>query len=149
VTFRLRHLDGRFPNWRAVLPCSFESTWKVRVDALAATVDRAARLASRENRSVDLAVADAKLLLEVGRVSRRNAFAYRGEVPVDGALPGESPGVSLDVTYLQDGLKAFEKAGIAEAHCRYIDPKSPFRLDTYRGETPGPSYILMPLNRDR
>lgn len=150
VVFRARHVEGRFPNWRAVRPSGWNGEFRVDLKATEAVVARAAKLVTRENRGVHLLTAEASMMLAVGSETKKGAFRYRGHVPAlaSASTPAD---LFLDANYLLDAFKATRSPETHMVTCRYIDHKSAFVIESRPDDAKHrkTTSIVMPLNRDR
>lgn len=134
-----RLVEGRYPNWRQVLPSREEAVQlDITVGPLFAALRQAAIVTDIDSRGVDFTFADGTLKLEA-------ATADLGESQIE--LPisydGESITLTMDHRYLAD-------------FCKVMDSESTFVMEIESGKSPallstddGYAYVIMPMARDR
>jgi DNA polymerase-3 subunit beta len=133
-----RLVEGRFPNWRGVLPdTSRAQSIQLVAGPTHSAVRQAAITASEDSRGVDFTFGDGRLVL-TGRSADRGQSRVELPVPYDG-----SPiSIMLDPRFFADFLKVLE-------------PEKTFTLQLIDSENPavcttddGYMYVIMPLARD-
>ena len=134
-----RSLDGTYPNYRQLIPDSFNRTIQVDRRSLIAALERVAVLADQHNNVVKLATeagtgqlviqADAQ---DVGSGSEALAAAINGE-PIQ---------IAFNVRYLLDGLKAMAVDQVV-LHCNA--PTTPAVLRAAEAEDAAFTYLVMPV----
>ena len=136
--FYSRLVEGRYPNWRQVIP-EGDDGGSVRVSAgsLARLIRQAAITTDRESRGIDFIFSDGELRLE-----SRTADIGESKVSMPASLEGDAQTSTLDNAYVAD-------------FCKVIDGEE----DVYFGlNNNGPAkliteddfiYIVMPMARDK
>ena len=137
-TIYSRLVEGRFPQWREVIPERSESIRiEISVGPFYAALRQAAIVTSEESRGVDFVFADGSLVLsgstsEVGK--------SRVEMPI--AYTGSPVKLTMDHRFVADFLKV-------------LDTEKTLTLDIENGESAalfttddGYSYVVMPLARE-
>lgn len=135
-----RAMDGRFPNYRAVLPNSYETRYVVDHAAFRAIAEAAKKASDDENREVDLTFQHGQLIAE--------ATGYSGQsAEITGHCDPTT--VALDSAYLVDMLRSIgaAKRSAGEIAVELIDHKS-VTIWRYAGPLLDLTYAIMPLNRD-
>ena len=133
-----RLVEGRFPQWREVLPDRSDSVKiEIAVGPLYAALRQAAIVTSEESRGVDFAFADGSLVLSG---STSEVGQSRVELPI--SYTGSPIKLTMDHRYVADFLKV-------------LDPEKTVTLDIENGESAalfttddGYGYVVMPLARD-
>lgn len=129
-----RLVDGRYPDYRKVIPERHLSKALVRREDLEGAV-RVAALFSSSISDVKL-VCDEKSLT----ISAKNASKGEGEATIEANLKGEPFEISLNYHYLLDGMKAVPEEKII---LQFTGKGSPFAI---RPSSEDPTvYIIMPL----
>ena len=129
-----RLVDGRYPDYRKVVPERFLSKALVRRDQLENAIKVAALFSS--------SISDVKLQCQekTFSVSAKNASKGEGEATIEAALKGEPFDISLNYHYLLDGLKAIQDEKVV---MQFTGKGSPFVM---RPASEDPTvYIIMPL----
>jgi len=134
-----RLVEGRYPNWRQVLPQRDQSVKiDITVGPLFAALRQAAIVTDIDSRGVDFTFADGTLKLEA-------STADLGESQID--LPisydGEPITLTMDHRYLADFCKVMDAESIFIMEIE--SSKSPALLTTDDGY----AYVIMPMARDR
>ncbi|MBS0194492.1 MAG: DNA polymerase III subunit beta [Proteobacteria bacterium] len=101
LTFTSKLIDGRFPDYEAVIPIGADKEVKVDRDALRAALQRAAILSNEKYRGVKLEVTPGQLCLNAHNPEQDEA---QEEVEADTHVEGLA--VGFNVTYLLDALGA-------------------------------------------
>lgn len=139
ATIYSRLVEGRYPNWRQVLPKRETSS---RIDMVVgpmfSALRQAAIVADQETRGIDLTFADGTLRL-VG--STAEVGDSQVEIPI--AYDGEEVTLTLDHRFIAD-------------FCKVLDAETNFVFDMESGQAPallttedGYGYVIMPMARDR
>jgi DNA polymerase-3 subunit beta len=133
-----RSLDGTYPNYRQLIPGSFQRTIVLDRRAFTAALERVAVLADQHNNVVKLAADPGR-----GRVTIRADAQDVGSGSEDLAaeIEGEEIEVAFNVRYLLDGLKVMTADRVA-LHCNA--PTSPAVLAPV-GEDDSFTYLVMPV----
>lgn len=133
-----RSLDGTYPNYRQLIPGSFQRTIVLDRRAFTAALERVAVLADQHNNVVKLSAEPGR-----GRVTIRADAQDVGSGSEDLAaeIEGEEIEVAFNVRYLLDGLKVMTADRVA-LHCNA--PTSPAVLSPV-GEEDSFTYLVMPV----
>ncbi|QDT01635.1 DNA polymerase III subunit beta [Rubripirellula lacrimiformis] len=134
-----RLVEGRYPNWRQVLP---QREGAIQLDMtvgpLFAALRQAAIVTDHESRGIDFTFADGTLKLEA---STAEIGESQIELPI--AYDGESITLTMDHRYLAD-------------FCKVLDNETNFIMEIESGSSPallttddGYGYVIMPMARDR
>ncbi|MFK7737562.1 MAG: DNA polymerase III subunit beta [Pirellulaceae bacterium] len=137
-TIYSRLVEGRYPNWRQVIPQREESAEiDMVVGPLYNVIRQAAIVADQETRGIDLEFADGTLVLTANTADLGQS---RVELPID--YDGESIKMKLDYRFVGDFLKVLE-----------ADAK--FKMDVASATQPalmttddGYAYVVMPMALD-
>ena len=101
VTFTSKLIDGRFPDYEAVIPIGADKQVKVDREALRAALQRAAILSNEKYRGVRVEVSPNQLRIQTNNPEQEEAQEdVEAETKVDGLAIG------FNVTYLLDALTA-------------------------------------------
>ena len=134
-----RLVEGRFPNYKAVMPGSHDARVPFpEVDPLLSAVEQAAIVTSKESRGVDFQFGGGLLRL-AGQTA--DVGESHVELPID--YDGKDVAITFDASYLLEALKALDPEQPIAAEL--IDHKSAAVFKTEDDYT----YVVMPLNRDR
>lgn len=134
-----RLVEGRYPNWRQVLP-KRESPVQLdmTIGPLFAALRQAAIVTDHESRGIDFTFADGTLKLEA---STAEIGESQIELPI--AYDGEAITLTMDHRYLAD-------------FCKVLDNETNIVLEIESGSSPamlttedGYGYVIMPMARDR
>jgi len=101
VTFTSKLIDGRFPDYDAVIPIGADKEVRVDRETLRAALQRAAILSNEKYRGVKVEVSPGQLLLVAHNPEQEEA---QEEVEADTKVDGLA--VGFNVTYLLDALGA-------------------------------------------
>jgi len=101
LTFTSKLIDGRFPDYEAVIPIGADKEIRVDREALRAALQRAAILSNEKYRGVKVDVSPGLLRLVAHNPEQEEA---QEEIEVDTRVDGLS--VGFNVTYLLDALSA-------------------------------------------
>ncbi|MGB7326585.1 MAG: DNA polymerase III subunit beta [Rubripirellula sp.] len=134
-----RLVEGRYPNWRQVLPKRENAIQlDMTVGPLFAALRQAAIVTDHESRGIDFTFADGTLKLEA---STAEIGESQIELPI--AYDGEPITLTMDHRYLAD-------------FCKVLDNESNFIMEIESGAAPallttddGYGYVIMPMARDR
>lgn len=134
-----RLVEGRYPNWRQVLPKRENAVQlDVTVGPLFAALRQAAIVTDIDSRGVDFTFADGTLKLEA---STADLGESQIELPI--AYDGEPITLTMDHRYLAD-------------FCKVMDGESTFVMEIESSKSPallttedGYAYVIMPMARDR
>lgn len=104
VTFTSKLIDGRFPDYDAVIPIGADKEVRVDRETLRAALQRAAILSNEKYRGVKVEVSPGQLLLVAHNPEQEEAQEeVEAETKVDGLAVG------FNVTYLLDALGALRE----------------------------------------
>jgi DNA polymerase III subunit beta len=137
VTLSSRLIDGQFPNYRQLLPESYEHEVVIAKSELLGVVRRVSLMAQR-NAPLRLRFEDGSLTLsaqtpDVGEASEAVPVNYQGEQLEIGFNP----------QFLQDGL---ESVGAEEVRLRLISPLRPGLIESVGAEEENHFlYLIMPV----
>lgn len=134
-----RLVEGRYPNWRQVLPQRDDAIQlDIAVGPLFAALRQAAIVTDHESRGVDFTFADGTLKLEA---STAEIGESQIELPI--AYDGEPITLTMDHRYLAD-------------FCKVLDNETNIIMEIQSGASPallstddGYQYVIMPMARDR
>ncbi len=134
-----RLVEGRYPNWRQVLPKRDNAVQlDMTVGPLFAALRQAAIVTDHESRGIDFTFADGTLKLEA---STAEIGESQIELPI--AYDGEPITLTMDHRYLAD-------------FCKVLDNEMNFIMEIESSGSPallttddGYGYVIMPMARDR
>jgi DNA polymerase-3 subunit beta len=134
VILSSRLIDGQFPNYRQLLPESFEHELRLAAGELAEVVRRISLLAQK-NAPLRLAFNPGELTVsaqtpDVGEASESLPVAFQGE-PLE---------IGFNPEFLRDGLEAVEESDLL---LKLISPLRPGLIESAEGE--GFRYLIMPI----
>ena len=134
VILSSRLIDGQFPNYRQLLPESFEHELRVAAGELSEVVRRISLLAQK-NAPLRLAFSPGELTVsaqtpDVGEASESLPVAFKGE----------SLEIGFNPDFLRDGLEAVEEGDLV---LKLISPLRPGLIESADGE--GFRYLIMPI----
>ncbi len=104
VTFTSKLIDGRFPDYDAVIPIGADKEVRVDREALRSSLQRAAILSNEKYRGVKIEVSPGQMLLVAHNPEQEEA---QEEVEADTKVDGLA--VGFNVTYLLDALSALRE----------------------------------------
>lgn len=134
-----RLVEGRYPNWRQVIPKRTDAIQlDMTVGPVFAALRQAAIVTDQESRGIDFTFGDGTLKLEA---STKDIGQSQIELPV--AYDGEPITLTMDHRYLAD-------------FCKVLDREATFMMEIESSSSPalmttddGYSYVIMPMSRDR
>lgn len=137
-TIYSRLVEGRYPNWRQVIPSRTESVMiDLSVGPFFNVIRQAAIVADQETRGLDFEFGDGTLLLTAKTADLGQS---RVEMPIE--YTGEPIRLKLDYRFVSDFLKVLE-------------PESKFKMDVVSATQPalmttedGYAYVVMPMALD-
>jgi DNA polymerase III subunit beta len=137
-TIHTRLVEGRYPNWRQVIPNRTDSVMiELSVGPFYNVIRQAAIVADHETRGLDMEIGDGTLLLTARTAELGES---RIELPID--FEGETIRLKLDHRFLSDFL-------------RVLEPDTKFSLDVLSSTAPailsthdGYAYVVMPMALD-
>ncbi len=128
-----RLIDGQFPNYKQLLPDSFDHEVTLAKDELMAAARRVSLLAQK-NAPLRLSFAEHKLTLKA-----LTQDVGQAEESLDVELGGEAFEIGFNAAYLIDGIDAIDDAGVV---LRFT---SPLRPGLVSGSDGGFVYLIMPI----
>ena len=134
VILSSRLIDGQFPNYRQLLPESFEHELRVNAAELAEVVRRISLLAQK-NAPLRLAFQSGELTVSAQTPDIGEA---RESLPV--AFQGEPLEIGFNPEFLRDGLDAIEEGDVI---MKLISPLRPGLLEA--ADDSGFLYLIMPI----
>jgi DNA polymerase-3 subunit beta len=134
-----RLVEGRYPNWRQVIPRRDDAVQiDMTVGPLFAALRQAAIVTDHESRGIDFTFGDGTLTLEA---STAEIGESKIELPI--AYDGQPITVTMDHRYVTD-------------FCRVLDAEQAFVIEIESSDKPavlatddGYRYVIMPMARDR
>jgi DNA polymerase-3 subunit beta len=134
VILSSRLIDGQFPNYRQLLPESFEHELRISAAELTEVVRRISLLAQK-NAPLRLAFAPGELTVSAQTPDVGEA---RESLPV--GFQGESLEIGFNPEFLRDGLEAVEEGDLL---LKLISPLRPGLIES--GDGNGFRYLIMPI----
>ncbi len=134
VTMGSRMLEGRFPNWKMVIPSPDKADGLIEfksTDLITALV-KLAPLTDKDYRSVDIDIKDGTCTLNVKTTIGKGRVSFKQ----DGEFSA-----TLDLQYLRDMLDLHKEDTIRMKHSTLEGERNPVLLDL------GFDYVVMPLVR--
>ena len=138
TTITSQLVQGRFPDWRKVVPNSFNAKIDMVVAPFYAAIRQAQIVTNEESRGVDFTFAKGTLKLN-------SQAADIGQSKIELPIPydGEEIKITFDPRYVADFLKSLDTG--SQFYCQLITHEDPAVLATDDNYT----YVIMPLSRDR
>ncbi|MFM7267547.1 MAG: DNA polymerase III subunit beta, partial [Cyanobium sp.] len=133
-----RTIDGTYPNYRQLLPESFNRRLVLDRRALSAALERVAVLADQHNNVVRFS---SEPLLGKVKIAADAQDVGSGSEEVAATAEGEAIEIAFNVRYLLDGLKAISADQVV-LQCN--GPTTPAVLAPV-GEDEGFTYLVMPV----
>jgi len=134
VVLSSRLIDGQFPNYRQLLPESYEHELKMPVGELLGVVRRVSLMAQK-NAPLRLAFRDGELT-----VSAQTPDVGEASEPLPAPFTGEQFEIGFNPEFLRDGL---ESVPSEEATLKLISPLRPGLIEAADGS--GFLYLIMPI----
>ena len=135
ILFTTKLIDGRFPDYKRVIPESGEHTIEADREELRQALYRAAILSNEKYRGIRMELSDGRL-----KIQAHNPEQEEAEEEIEVAYGGEAMEIGFNVNYLMDSLGALDGSG---ASLQVNDPSSSCLIwDT---ETEGCRYVVMPM----
>lgn len=137
-----RLVEGRFPNYRDIVPQSAKAVWKLSIPSgpWLAAIRQSMITTNEESRGVDFKFDAGKLVLQS---SASDVGASRIELPIDNS-DKEIPTFTLDPRFVADFLKSVPPETSVDVFL--TDSESAVLLEADAGNY---QYVVMPLSRDR
>lgn len=104
VTFTSKLIDGRFPDYEAVIPIGADKEVKVDREALRAALQRAAILSNEKYRGVKLEISPGQL-----RIIANNPESEEAQEELEAETKIDNLSIGFNVTYLLDALSALRE----------------------------------------
>jgi DNA polymerase III subunit beta len=104
VTFTSKLIDGRFPDYEAVIPIGADKEVKVNREALRAALQRAAILSNEKYRGVKLEISPGQL-----RIIANNPESEEAQEELEAETKIDNLSIGFNVTYLLDALSALRE----------------------------------------
>lgn len=131
-----KQLQGRFPDWRKVVPSKAELSLNFVCGALHRAVRQSQIVTCEESRGVDFAVTDGML-----RLTSQAADVGKSKIEVPLAYDGDPLTVNLDPRFVADFLKCVPAEDSVEVDLIDHESAVKFVADNY-------TYVVMPLARE-
>lgn len=138
VTVSAQLVQGRFPDYRKVIPAQFSSTVEMVVGPFYSAVRQAQIVTNEESRGVDFTFAKGVL-----RLSSQAADVGQSKIELPISYDGPDLTITFDPRYIADFLRTLD--GGTPIRFQLIDHESAAVLATDDQYT----YVIMPLSRDR
>jgi DNA polymerase-3 subunit beta len=138
TTITSQLVQGRFPDWRKVVPGQFSAKIDMVVAPFYGAVRQAMIVTSEESRGVDFTFTRGTL-----RLSSQAADIGQSKVEMPIPYEGEDVKITFDPRYVADFLKSLDTG--AQFRFQLISHEDPAVLATDDDYT----YVIMPLSRDR
>jgi DNA polymerase III subunit beta len=107
VTFTSKLIDGRFPDYEAVIPIGADKELKLDREALRAALQRAAILSNEKYRGVKLEISVNQL-----RIIATNPESEEAQEELEAETKIDSLSIGFNVTYLLDALSALREENV-------------------------------------
>ena len=107
VTFTSKLIDGRFPDYEAVIPIGADKEVKVNREALRAALQRAAILSNEKYRGVKLEISPGQL-----RIIANNPESEEAQEELEAETKIDNLSIGFNVTYLLDALSALREEDV-------------------------------------
>jgi len=107
VTFTSKLIDGRFPDYDAVIPIGADKEVKINREAFRAALQRAAILSNEKYRGVKLEVSPGQV-----RIIAHNPEQEEAQEEVEAQTRVDNLSVGFNVTYLLDALSALREEDV-------------------------------------
>jgi DNA polymerase III subunit beta len=107
VTFTSKLIDGRFPDYEAVIPIGADKELKIDREALRASLQRAAILSNEKYRGVKLEISTNQL-----RIIATNPESEEAQEELEADTKIDNLSIGFNVTYLLDALSALREENV-------------------------------------
>ncbi len=134
VVLSSRLIDGQFPNYRQLLPDSYEHALRLAGGEISEVVRRISLLAQK-NAPLRLAFTEGELT-----VSARTPDVGEARETIPVPFAGEPLEIGFNPEFLRDGLEAIESGDVV---LKLISPLRPGMIES--GDESGFQYLLMPI----
>ena len=135
VTLSSQFVEGRFPDWRRVMPGAARHTMEFVAGPFLDAMRQSMVTRQEESRGVEFSLSRGNL-----RLSSEGADVWASKVEIPVAYDGEPVKISFDPAYFADFLKVLESSSVVK--CNLISCEDPGEL-----ESAGYRYVIMPLER--
>jgi DNA polymerase-3 subunit beta len=135
IRFTSKLIDGRFPDYRRVIPNRVDEAIVATREDLRQALYRASILSNEKYRGVRLDVHTNRL-----KIQAHNPEQEEAEEEVEVGYAGEEMEIGFNVNYLLDALAALDGD---EVHVQVTDPSSSCLI--WDGQTEGCEYVVMPM----
>ena len=138
-TIYSRLVEGRYPNWRQVIPQREEAiTIDLVVGPLHAALRQAAIVTDQESRGIDISFGEGSMVMEANTAEVGES---RIELPI--GYDGETVTVTLDHRFVADFCKVLDAERTVQMEIESSDKPALLTTDD------GYQYVIMPMARDR
>jgi DNA polymerase III subunit beta len=134
ATLSSRLIDGQFPNYRQLLPESYEHELRIAGEELAGVVRRISLMAQK-NAPLRLAFEEGQLT-----VSAQTPDVGEASEPLPVPFAGEAFEIGFNPDFLRDGLDSVESGDVV---LKLISPLRPGLIES--GDGSGFLYLIMPI----
>jgi DNA polymerase-3 subunit beta len=138
ITITSQLVQGRFPEYRKVVPTEFASTIDMVVAPFYSAVRQAMIVTNEDSRGVDFAFCQGNLKLD-----SRAAEIGQSKIETPISYDGQEMTIRFDPRYIADFLKVLDSG--AQFHLKLIGPDDRATFATDDNYT----YVVMPLSQDR
>ena len=137
TTITSQLVQGRFPDYRKVVPDTYNSTVDMVVAPFYSAVRQAMIVTNEESRGVDFVFGNGVL-----KLNSQAADIGQSKIEMPISYDGPEMTITFDPRYVADFLKVLDSA--AQFHLKLIshDDRASLIADDY-------TYVVMPLSRDR
>ncbi len=139
ITFVARLMDVNFPNYKAVIPSSFQTKVIINRTELLKALKLIKIIAKSQGDTVRLDISDEQLL-----VSARSQDRGDGEIPFNVKKEGQNMLVAFDPSYLIEGLQHFQSE---EVELNFVDEDNALQINDQ--DLAGFLHIIMPVKIKR
>ena len=133
-----RTLEGKYPNYRQLIPDGFTRTISLDRRALIGALERIAVLADQHNNVVKFSTQPEDGVVQLSADAQD---VGRGSESLPATLTGDAMQIAFNVRYLLDGLKALGSDQVV-LHCNAPTTPAVLKPD---GETESFTYLVMPV----
>jgi DNA polymerase-3 subunit beta len=138
VTVSSQLVQGRFPDYKKVIPSNFQATIELVVGPFYSAIRQAQIVTNEESRGVDFTFSKGTL-----RLSSQAADIGQSKIELPIGYDGSDVTITFDPRYIADFLRVLEPG--TALRFQLIDQESAAVLATDDHYT----YVIMPLSRDR
>lgn len=138
ITVSSQLVQGRFPDYRKVIPAQFTSKIDLVVSPFYSAVRQAQIVTNEESRGVDFTFSKGTL-----KLSSQAADVGQSKIELPIGYDGDDLTITFDPRYIAEFLKTLDPS--SQVQFRLIDHESASVLATDDHYT----YVIMPLSRDR